>query len=285
MKGDSLDLASRVILLEVPVQRDECCHTGGSIAFDRQGNLYVSTGDNTNPFATGYAPIDERPGRSPWDAQKSSANTNDLRGKILRIRPEPNGTYTIPSGNLFPPGTPQTRPEIYLMGLRNPFRIAVNRTNDDLYVADYSPDAQQPNPLRGPAGHGRWMLIRKPGNYGWPFCVTLDMPYIDYDFATGESGEPFDCRRRRLHVCCRGRVRDDLLRRAAKRNVATGVVTVMVGVEDRRKFDIFGFDFLEHRLGLGRIDDRRLVGLLTDEQIAVVIAQEWNLDDSHVVDL
>jgi hypothetical protein len=62
-------------------------------------------------------------------------------------------------------------------------------------MADYSPDAPVANPLRGPAGHGRWMLIRKPGNYGWPFCVTLDMPYIDYDFATGESGEPFDCLR------------------------------------------------------------------------------------------
>jgi hypothetical protein len=39
------------------------------------------------------------------------------------------------------------------------------------------------------------MLIQKPGNYGWPYCVTRDMPYVDYDFATGESGEPFDCRR------------------------------------------------------------------------------------------
>ena len=81
------------------------------------------------------------------------------------------------------------------MGLRNPFRSSVNRTNGHVYMADYSPDAPVANPLRGPAGHGRWMLIRKPGNYGWPFCVTLDMPYIDYDFATGESGEPFDCLR------------------------------------------------------------------------------------------
>jgi len=101
MNGDSLDLGSKKILLEVGTQRLACCHTGGSIAFDRQGNLYVSTGDNSNPFASGYAPIDERPGRMPWDAQKSSANSNDLRGKILRIHPEPDGTYTIPPGNLF----------------------------------------------------------------------------------------------------------------------------------------------------------------------------------------
>ncbi|MGZ3502836.1 MAG: ThuA domain-containing protein, partial [Gemmatimonadaceae bacterium] len=55
MKGDSLELGSRKILLEVGTQRLKCCHTGGSMAFDKQGNLYVSTGDNSNPFASGYA--------------------------------------------------------------------------------------------------------------------------------------------------------------------------------------------------------------------------------------
>ena len=68
MTGDSLDLASRKVLLEIPTQRLQCCHTGGSIAFDKSGNLYLSTGDNSNPFASGYAPIDERPGRMTWDA-------------------------------------------------------------------------------------------------------------------------------------------------------------------------------------------------------------------------
>ena len=52
------------------------------------GSLYVSTGDNTNPFdSDGYNPIDEQPGREYWDAQRTSANTNDLNGKILRIKP------------------------------------------------------------------------------------------------------------------------------------------------------------------------------------------------------
>ncbi len=98
---DTLDRASEIVLLEVPVQREECCHAGGSLEFDGEGNLYLSTGDNTNPFASsGYDPIDERPGRSAWDAQKSSANSNDLRGKILRIKPLPDGTYVCPEGNL-----------------------------------------------------------------------------------------------------------------------------------------------------------------------------------------
>ena len=74
MRGDTLLLKSKKILLEVNTQREECCHTGGSIAWDKNGNLYLSTGDNTNPHASnGYSPSDERPGRGPWDAQKSSA--------------------------------------------------------------------------------------------------------------------------------------------------------------------------------------------------------------------
>ena len=51
MRGDSLELSSKKVLLEVGTQRLKCCHTGGSIDFDAKGNLYVSTGDNSNPFA------------------------------------------------------------------------------------------------------------------------------------------------------------------------------------------------------------------------------------------
>ena len=164
MKGDSLDMKSEKVLLEIPVQRDQCCHTAGSIAFDAHGNLFLSTGDNTNPFTpTGYAPIDERAGRGPWDAQKSSANTNDLRGKILRIHPEPNGTYTIPEGNLFAKGTPKTRPEIYTMGHRNPYRISVDKHTGFLYWGDVGPDAPADSADRGPAGHDEVNQARKRG--------------------------------------------------------------------------------------------------------------------------
>ncbi|MEU2170717.1 PQQ-dependent sugar dehydrogenase [Micromonospora chersina] len=192
---DKLDLSTEQQILDVPVDRGICCHVGGDIAFDVKGNLYLSTGDDTNPFESGgYAPLDERPGRNPaYDAQRTAANTNDLRGKILRITVGANGGYRIPDGNLFPEGTAGTRPEIYLMGLRNPFRIELNRETGDLYVGDYSPDAGAPDPLRGPAGHGKWLAARKAGNYGWPYCATAQLPYVDYDFATGQSGAPFNC--------------------------------------------------------------------------------------------
>ncbi len=194
LENDQIPLASEQILLEVPVDRGICCHVGGDIDFDSQGNLLLSTGDDSNPFDSDFAPIDERMDRHPaFDAQRSSANTNDLRGKLLRIRVQEDGSYSIPEGNLFAPGTPQARPEIYAMGLRNPYRFSVDRKTDVIYLADYSPDASEADPQRGPAGQGKWMAIRAPGNYGWPYCATRELPYVDYDFATGESGAPFDC--------------------------------------------------------------------------------------------
>ncbi|MFC7220173.1 PQQ-dependent sugar dehydrogenase [Streptomyces polyrhachis] len=194
-RGDHVDLSSEQKIMRVPVDRGICCHVGGDIAFDSRGLLYLTTGDDTNPFQSGgYTPIDERAGRNPaFDAQRTSANTDDLRGKILRIRVRSDGSYAIPEGNLFAPGTAKTRPEIYAMGLRNPFRMEINRETDEVYVADYSPDAGSANPLRGPAGQGKWTALTKAANYGWPYCATDQLPYTDYDFATGASGQPFDC--------------------------------------------------------------------------------------------
>jgi cytochrome c len=195
LTGNTLSLGSEQKVLDVPTDRGICCHVGGKIDFDAAGNLYLSTGDDTNPFDSGgYTPIDERADRNPaFDAQRTAGNTNDLRGKLLRIKPSAGGGYTVPAGNLFKKGAAFTRPEIYAMGLRNPFRFTVDKTNGKVYLGDYSPDADDPSPTRGPAGQGRWMSIDKPANYGWPYCVAPDQPYIDYDFATGQSGAPFNC--------------------------------------------------------------------------------------------
>src|SRR4029453_1451187 len=62
----SLNVSSERVVLNVPADRGICCHVGGDIDFDAAGNLYLSTGDDTDPFASnGYAPIDERTDRNP----------------------------------------------------------------------------------------------------------------------------------------------------------------------------------------------------------------------------
>ncbi|MCK0144982.1 ThuA domain-containing protein [Arenibacter sp. F26102] len=190
--GDSLDFASEKNLLTIPTMR-KCCHSGGALEFGPDGNLFIGLGDNTNPFeSSGYAPIDEREGRALWDAQKSAANANDLRGKILRIKPEDDGTYSIPDGNLFPVGIPNTRPEIYVMGSRNPFRFSIDSETGYVYWGDVGPDAGKGNPNRGPHGMGEFDQARKAGNWGWPYTRGNNQPYNDYNFATETAGEKFD---------------------------------------------------------------------------------------------
>nr|WP_066944161.1 carbohydrate-binding protein [Streptomyces lushanensis] len=195
----TLDMTSEKIVLEVPNDRGQCCHVGGDIDFDAAGNLYLTTGDDTNPFeSSGYAPIDERTERNPqFDAQRSSGNTNDLRGKVLRIKPTAAGGYTVPAGNLFAPGTANTRPEIYAMGFRNPFRMSVDKATGIVYLGDYGPDAGGTDGGgRGPSGQVEFNRIAAPGNYGWPYCTgtnTAAETYGEYTFPNGPSGGKYNC--------------------------------------------------------------------------------------------
>jgi PKD repeat protein/type 1 glutamine amidotransferase len=142
------------------------------------------------------------------DARRSSLNTNDLRGKLLRVEVKDGDislaeanqrglAYTIPSGNMFPPGTARTKPEIYAMGFRNPFRLTLDE-NDVAYVTDYSPDAREARRFQGPAGTGRVEIVRGPANYGWPLCYKTDLGYYQWDFETGSplplgAPQPHEC--------------------------------------------------------------------------------------------
>jgi cytochrome c len=190
---DIMDMASEKVMLEIPQFRG-CCHSGGSVEFDSQGNLYLSLGDDTTPFESdNYNPIDERPGRPKnVDAQRSSSNSNDLRGAILRITPQNDGTYTIPEGNLFPEGTPNTRSEIYVMGNRNPFRISVDPKNGYLYWGEVGPDAQFDSLGRGPRGYDEFNQAKQAGFFGWPYLIGDNKAYWHYDFEKQESTFKYD---------------------------------------------------------------------------------------------
>jgi cytochrome c len=176
-------LSAEKVVLEVTTQREVCCHTGGGMTWDKAGNLYLTVGNNTGNQQA--AQTDERPGRASWDDQGHAGNTNDLRGKILRIHPEPDGSYTIPEGNLYPKGTAKTRPEIYSMGHRNPWRISIDSKTSFLYWGEVGPDASEDTEI-GPRGYDELNQGRKPGNFGWPWFVGNDQAFPVFDYGTNK---------------------------------------------------------------------------------------------------
>ena len=177
-------------LLDFYIDYENCCHFGGSIAFGPKGNLFISSGDNVG--GKDYAPIDERAGRFLHDSQRSSGNANDLRGAILRIKPEDDGTYSIPEGNLFPPEMPGTRAEIYVMGARNPLKIDVDQKTGWLYWGDVGPNPGWKYKEWGPPSFEEVNQAQKAGNYGWPYLMGDNQAFKDVDFSSMEASDFFD---------------------------------------------------------------------------------------------
>ena len=195
VKDDKLVAGSEKLILKYEEQRLQCCHHGATLKFGPDGCLYFSTGDNTSPFgdSKGYAPLDQRPGKEPWDGARTSANTNTLVGKVNRIRVHDDATYSIPEGNLFKPGTPKTRPEIFAMGTRNPWRLSIDPKTGYVYWGEVGPDARVDGP-RGSRGFDEINQAKKAGNHGYPFFVGNNYPYAEYDYATEKVGPLFDAK-------------------------------------------------------------------------------------------
>ncbi len=150
--GDALIMSSEKIILENPAKY-HTLHTGGAMRFDRFGDLWITTGENNS-------------------GEKSTSNTNDLRGKILRIHPTSDGKYTIPAGNLYPEGTANTRPEIYVMGARNPYSIALDPVRNAIAWGDVGPDEG------GITEEFNYTKI--PGFFGYPYFAGNNLSRPDY---------------------------------------------------------------------------------------------------------
>ena len=111
-------------------------HHGGQLQFGPDGYLYISTGMTNTPAA-------------PQDL-------GNLHGKILRINPRRSGSqpYTVPATNPFVT-TPGARPEVYLYGLRNPFRFSFDRKTGDMVLGDVGEDtAEEVDYLKHGTGAG-----------------------------------------------------------------------------------------------------------------------------------
>ncbi|MGC6466103.1 MAG: PQQ-dependent sugar dehydrogenase [Akkermansiaceae bacterium] len=173
-------------IIKIPALRDQDrIHEAGSLAFDPDGNLLVSSGDNQVHTRYLYS-------------ARTSTDTSVLNGKILRIKPGKEGGYSIPSGNLFPQGTPKTRPEIYVMGCRNPFRITVDQKTGFLYWGENGPADHYCGNLKNveknllPLGFDEFNQAREAGFFGWPFFIGQNEPYPTYDFEEEKVIGAFD---------------------------------------------------------------------------------------------
>lgn len=177
LAGDQLDKASEKILLTVPhaftKYGELIIHGAGAMAFDPAGNLLIASGDLMITQGGHAVPVND--GTQNFDAQKTSANTNNLLGKILRITPKDDGTYSIPSGNLFAAGTAQTKPEIYAMGVRNPFTMTIDPKTGWAYSGEVGPDGSG-TPI---ASQDEINQIKQAGNFGWPYLTGDNQAYND----------------------------------------------------------------------------------------------------------
>src|SRR5690606_18622882 len=159
--------------------RRRCCSrstlSARSMPTKAAGWISTPTATSTSPPATTHcraaaATAPPTNGRASSTAMRNGRRpTPTTSGKILRVHPEDDGTYTIPEGNLFEPGTDQTRPEIYVMGLRNPYRIHVDPETGWLYWGDVGPDARVDSETRGSKGYDEYNQAREAGFFGWPY--------------------------------------------------------------------------------------------------------------------
>jgi cytochrome c len=190
--GQTMDVGSEQILLKAPNQRQYCCHTGGGLQFDNKGDLWISMGNNTRNSSAANGYVDES---SPdKDDQAHAANTNDMRGKTLRIHPLASAGsdgkfYTIPAGNMkeyfasvWGADAGKVLPEIYTMGHRSNWSLNVDTLTGWLMWGDVGPDEGKETE--------EFNLTAKPGFFGWPyFSGAKGGDAYNYKPALGKSEE------------------------------------------------------------------------------------------------
>lgn len=156
---DRADPASREVLLTIP-HSTYSNHNGGKLAFGPDRFLYAGVGD----------------GGGGGDPLHSGQNTGTLLAKLLRIDVSPATGYAIPASNPLR-GISGANPEIWAIGLRNPWRFSFDRTTNDLYIADVGQNKVEEIDFQPASDKGG-------ENYGWNLCEGN----LDYSGSCASAG-------------------------------------------------------------------------------------------------
>ena len=166
--------ADAILTIDHPVNSN---HYGGWLAFGPDGLLYMGVGD----------------GGSAGDPPNNAQNLNVLLGKVLRIDPssdafpaDPARDYAIPPSNPFAAGG--GRPEIWLYGLRNPFRDNFDATTGNLWIGDVGQDAREEVDLIRPADGGAnlgWRIMEGTAVFSGTPIPGLTPPVAEYLHGSG----------------------------------------------------------------------------------------------------
>jgi glucose/arabinose dehydrogenase len=156
-RGETVVSGSEKLLLRLGNLEQCCQHNGGAIHFGEDGKLYVAVGDNRNG--------------------ENAQSLGTLKGKILRI----NKSGTIPRDNPFYATASGNNRAIWALGLRNPFKFAVQPATGTIFIND--------------VGEGAWEEINEGAagaNYGWDIYEgpESDPQYVEPIFAYGHGGDP-----------------------------------------------------------------------------------------------
>jgi cytochrome c len=191
LSADRSTIGEEQTIYEFAVQRNDCCHTGGGMAFDDLGDLWLTIGNNEGRGTDGISETNKI-----QSGEWGSSSTASVRGGIIRIHPlSKAGTdgkwYAVPKGNFGEYWAAQFEqqgkaalaaqyrdpakvlPEIYVKGNRNPYGIALDKVRRWAATGDVGPDGDKPDGTPKSQGEDHDLYL-KPAFAGWPYFAGKD---------------------------------------------------------------------------------------------------------------